>query len=441
MMPGPMRCGKDQDKSMNSIFCRGISTATLAFLLIVCQGLAHATIPPDLHLTSFANGLNNPVAIRSPGDSSGRMFVLERGGSIRIINGSGELLDTPYYSRSVDTADVERGLLGIAFDPEFASNGTLYIVYTDSGSNGEILRRLIAKDPAANMFSGSDTEVMRIPSFYNHNGGDIHFGPDNYLYWGTGSGTGSFDPEDLAQNLWKKTVSNLTYTLMGKMLRLDVRKPTRSAAANMCGAKGRSASYSIPPDNPFAQAKDTCAEIWLYGLRNPWRFSFDRANGDLWIGDVGEGDWEEIGFWAAAGGSNRNFGYPQCEGNHFGRPSGSGTNCPASNGSVPALIEYSHADMRCSIVGGYRYRGPIAPLNGHYVFGDSCSSEIFIGAQDGGSSYTVFPSGIAPGYGTVAAFGEGQNGDLYLVDHQNGRIWRFDSGPTNGTVPDNRQKP
>ncbi|MEZ5461207.1 sorbosone dehydrogenase family protein [Dokdonella sp.] len=403
--------------------------AAFCALLALAALPARATIPGDLHLTSVATGLNNPVALRSPEDGSGRLFVLERSGSIRIINSSGVLLGTPYYTRSVDSvSDVERGLLGIAFDPDFASNGTLYIVYTASGSNGEILRRLVASNPSANVFSGSDTEIMRIPLFYNHNGGDIHFGPDNYLYWGTGSGTGSFDPEDLAQNLWKKNVSGTNYFLMGKILRLDVRNPTGSASAEMCGATpGQPAGYSIPPGNPYAGSANTCDEIWLYGFRNPWRWSFDRANGDLWIGDVGEGNWEEIDYRPAAGSSNRNFGYPQCEGNHFGRPSGPGTNCPATYGSVAPLIEYSHADLRCSIAGGVRYRGPIAPLNGHYIFGDSCSSQIFISSQSGGPSYTVFPSGISAGYGTIVAFGEGQNGDLYLVDHQNGRIWRFDS--------------
>ena len=406
----------------------GVCAAFCATLLLgPCS--ARATIPPDLHLTSYATGLNNPVAIRSPGDGSGRMFVIERGGAIRVINATGTLLSTPYYTRAVDTSDVERGLLGLAFDPDFASNGTLYIVYTGSGSNGEILRRLVASNPAANTFSGSDTEVMRIPLFYNHNGGDIHFGADNYLYWGTGSGTGSFDPEDLAQNLWKKTVSNIEYYLMGKVLRLNVRTPTASAAANMCGATaGQPASYSIPTGNPYAGTANTCAEIWLYGFRNPWRFSIDRLNGDLWIGDVGEGSWEEIDRFAPTDG-NRNFGYPQCEGNHPGRPGGTGSTCPATYGSVGPVMEYSHANSRCSVAGGVRYRGPIQPLNGDYVFGDSCTSEVFIGSQGGGGSWSfvTFPSGIAQGYGTVVAFGEGQNGDLYLVDHQNGRIWRFDS--------------
>jgi hypothetical protein len=152
----------------------------------------------------------------------------------------------------------------------------------------------------------------------------------------------------------------------------------------------------------------------------------DRLNGDLWIGDVGEGNWEEIDRYT---GGNRNFGYPQCEGNHPGRPGGTGSTCPATYGTAAPVMEYSHDNSRCSVAGGVRYRGPITPLNGHYIFGDSCTSEVFIGTEGGGGSwsFSVFPSGIAPGYGTVSAFGEGQNGDLYLVDHQNGRVWRFDS--------------
>lgn len=398
-------------------------------VLLALPGFAQATIPPDLHLTLYASGLTDPVAIRSPEDGSGRMFVIERGGAIRIISAAGNLLPTPYYTRSVDTSDVERGLLGLAFDPDFASNGTLYIVYTEAGSNGEILRRLVASNPAANTFSGSQTVVMRVPLFYNHNGGDIHFGPDNFLYWSTGSGTGSFDPEDLAQNLWKKTVGGNVYYLMGKILRLNVRATTASAAANMCGATpGQPAAYAIPAGNPYAATANTCAEIWLYGFRNPWRISFDRANGDLWIGDVGEGNWEEISLRTPAAGSNRNYGYPQCEGNHPGRPAGGGSTCPATYGSLGPVMEYSHASSRCSIAGGVRYRGPITPLNGHYIFGDSCTSEVFIGTQSGPNwSFTTFDSDIDPGYGTIVAFGEGQNGDLFLVDHQNGDIWRFDS--------------
>lgn len=413
-----------------------IRVALASWLIVVALTLpspSSAAIPPDLHLTLYASGLNNPLAIRSPRDGSGRMFVLERNGRIRMVAANGSLLATPYYTRAVDTGDVERGLLGLAFDPNFSTNGTLYIVYTEPGSGGLVLRRLVTSSPASNTFSGSDTIVMRVPLFYNHNGGDIHFGSDGYLYWSTGSGTGSFDPENLAQNLWKRTTGGLTYYLMGKMLRIDVRTPIASATANMCGAEaGQPAQYSIPAGNPYATTTGSCAEILLYGFRNPWRWSFDRKNGDMWISDVGEGAWEEIDMRPAGATTNRNYGYPQCEGNHPGRPSGTGSSCPATTSTVGPVMEYSHANNRCSVTGGVRYRGPIQALNGHYIFGDACSSEVFIATQApaGGWSFVTFPSGIAPGYGTVSGFGEGANGELYLVDHQNGRIWRFDAATT-----------
>lgn len=413
--------------SIPSCFLR-LARFALALSLFAPLG-ANATIPADLHLTPYvSSGLANPLAIRSPNDGSGRMFIVERAGAIRVVV-NGVLQTTPYYVRSVDTGDVERGLLGLAFDPDFRTNGTFYIVYTASGAQGEILRRLVAANPAANTFSGSDTEVMRVPLFYNHNGGDIHFGPDNHLYWSTGSGTGSFDPQNLAQDLWKKTISNQTYYLMGKILRLNVRVPTAAAAANQCGATaGQPAGYSIPADNPYATTSNTCGETWLYGFRNPWRFSIDRLTGDLWISDVGEGSWEEVSLRTSGSTGNRNYGYPACEGNRFGRPSGSGSNCPATTNTVGPVMEYGHVSSRCSITGGVRYRGPIAPLRGHYIFGDACSSEVFIGTLNGATwSFVTFPSGIAQGYGTVSGFGEGQNGDLYLVDHQNSRVWRFDS--------------
>ena len=407
--------------------CRGLLVASI---LAIAPAALRGEIPADLHLAPFiSSGLDDPLAIRSPRDGSGRLFVVERGGTIRVVV-NGVLLPTPYYSRAVDTSDVERGLLGLAFDPDFRTNGTFYIVYTGSGANGEILRRLVAANPAANVFAGSDNEVMRIPLFYNHNGGDIHFGLDGFLYWSTGSGTGSFDPNDLAQHLWKKTISNTTYYLMGKVLRLDVRNTTPAAAANLCGASaGQPAPYAIPPGNPFAGVANHCAEIWAWGFRNPWRISIDRENGDLWIGDVGEGSWEEISRRAAGDSGNRNYGYPQCEGNHPGRPSGPGANCPATTGTVAPVMEYSHANNRCSVTGGARYRGPIAPFRGHYVFADACSSELFIGTEGVGGSWTFITraSGIAPGYGTLSGFGEGENGDLYAVDHQNGRVWRFES--------------
>lgn len=384
-------------------------------------GSAGAQLPADLALQAVvSSGLTNPTAIASPRDGSGRLFILEREGRIRVLSANGTLLATPFYTRTVNTGDVEQGLLGIAFDPAFSSNGTLYIVYGGSAAEqrGLILRRLVATNPAANVFSGSENQVLRIPALsYNHNAGDIHFGADGYLYWSVGVGGG-----EPAEHGHAQTLDNL----LGKILRLDVRTATGSASSGMCGAAaGQPAQYAIPSGNPFTAAGQ-CAEIWLYGLRNPWRFSFDRANGDLWIGDVGVNR-EEIDRYVAGG--NRNFGYPRCQASQYYPPTGSNT-CPSDTGTAAPVFEYPGGqNLRCAITGGYRYRGPIVGLRGTYVFGDSCSSEILFGTQGSGGAWTYapFPSGIAPGYGTVAAFGEDESGQLYVVDHQNGRIYRFHS--------------
>jgi glucose/arabinose dehydrogenase len=273
---------------------------------------------------------------------------------------------------------------------------------------------------------------MRIPLFYNHNGGDIHFGPDNYLYWSTGSGTGSFDPEDLAQNLWKKNVGNIDYFLMGKILRLNVRATTASASANMCGRHRRDNRRNTRFRRATrTQARPTpVAEIWAYGFRNPWRFSIDRANGDLYIGDVRR---RQLGGDQPLSGSGRQqpqLRLPAMRG-QSSRPPRRHRQYLSGHLRIPGA---DHGVLACQqpLLGGRRralIAAPIGPLNGDYIFGDSCTSEVFVGSQGGGGnwSFTVFDSNIDPGYGTVVAFGEGQNGDLFLVDHQNGNIWRFDS--------------
>ncbi len=282
--------------------------------------------PTAVSLTQIASGLSGPTALATPNDGSGRRFVVENlsgTGRLRIIDAGGNLLATPYWSHAISGGPGnEQGMLGLAFDPDFISNGTLYVTYTAPGSDpklgtepDQVLIRLVASTPGANVFSGSEQVVARIPDIYwNHNGGNILFGPDNYLYWGMGDGGSGGDPNDFAQNLWKKTVSGKSYYLLGKMLRLDVRHPTASAAANQCAASsGQPAQYSIPADNPFAGDPAKCGEIWLYGLRNPWRWSFDRQTNDLVIGDVGQNAWEEIDFRAYGSTGNRNYGWRLCE--------------------------------------------------------------------------------------------------------------------------------
>lgn len=420
------------------------------WLEIVCGALLTAApwvamaspggAPNGVVLTPVASGLSGPTALASAGDDSGRLFVVENRsgqGRVRILDAGGQLLPTPYYTRATTGGPgQEQGMLGLAFDPDFATNGTFYITYTAAGAEprlgsqpDQVLLRLRANDPAADVFAGSEEVVLRIPDIYsNHNGGNIQFGPDGYLYWGMGDGGSGGDPNDFAQNLWKKSVGGKDYYLLGKMLRLDVRNPVASAPANQCGATaGQPAAYSIPADNPHAGATGRCGEIWLSGLRNPWRWSFDRKTGDLVIGDVGQGQWEEIDFRAAGSSDGHDYGWRLCEGNHHYNPTGTGTNCPATTGTQAPVIEYSHAGGACSVTGGYVYRGPVVALRGQYLFSDYCDGKI--------RSATVEPRARPWDYTVLAgtptmnafSFGEDAVGNLFVLDGGGGRIFRFDS--------------
>ncbi len=421
--------------------------STRAFLFVVsllpcCMVAAATHAPSAVSLTELTDDLSGPTGMAAPNDGSGRLFVVENVGSqgrVRIIDAGGNLLATPYYTHAISGgAGSEQGMLGIAIDPAFASNGTLYLTYTAPGSDprlgdspDQVLVRLQASNPAANTFAGSEQVVLRVPDPYsNHNGGGIAFGPDNYLYWGMGDGGSGGDPEDFARNLWKKTVDGKSYYLLGKMLRLDVRHPTAAAAANQCGAStGQPAQYSIPASNPYAGASDKCGEIWLYGLRNPWRWSFDRSNGDLVIGDVGQNAWEEVDFRAHGSSANRDYGWRLCEARHYHHPSGSGSDCPATTGTVAPVIERAQGSGVCSITGGYIYRGPVLELRGKYVFSDYCGGGIQAATPGGANwSYSALPG--LPSM-SVVSFGEDTVGNLYVIDG-GGSIYRFD-GPTGGT--------
>lgn len=409
-------------------------------VLMPLAALASPLAPDSVVLTPFVSNLSGPTAIRSSDDSSGRLFVIENlSGSarIRIIDATGALLPTAYYTHAVSGgAGSEQGMLGIAFDPDFATNGTLYVTYTAPGSDlrlgalpDQVLLRLVASNPAANVFSGTQTEVLRIPDIYsNHNGGNILFGPDDYLYWGMGDGGSGGDPNDFAQNLWKKVVSSKTYYLLGKMLRLDVRNPVTSAAANQCGATtGAPAQYSIPPDNPYVGQTGKCGEIWLYGLRNPWRWSFDRATGDMVIGDVGQNIYEEIDFRTRASTASNDYGWRLCEGNHYYNPSGSGTNCPAATASIAPVVEYSHATGACAVTGGYVYRGPVRALRGQYLFSDYCDGLVRVADAD--PLAATWTSTVLPGMPSmnVYSFGEDDVGNVFVIDGGGGKIYRVDS--------------
>ncbi|HIY70773.1 MAG TPA: PQQ-dependent sugar dehydrogenase [Candidatus Luteimonas excrementigallinarum] len=396
---------------------------TLLLLAALAPGCAESAPPATAPgegirvVQVLHEGLQFPTAVASPRDGSGRMFVLEREGRIRVLDREGGLLPEPYYARDVATMDIEQGLLGLAFDPGFSENGRIYIAYSGAAEgerHGLVLRRLQAGDPAADRFEGTEHMVMRVEGLVaNHNGGDIHFGPDGMLYWAIGAGTG--EPADHAH-------ARRTDNLLGKILRIDVGDDA-SGARNGCGQKGR-AAYAIPADNPFAGKRGECGEIYVLGLRNPWRFGIDAASGDVWIGDVGK-DREEISRYRA--GDNPDQGYPACQGSHD-YPSTGATDCPQRTGTSAPVFDYDRGvNGRCAVTGGVVYRGSIPALKGAYVFSDSCSSELLVGRPSAGGGLEVesIDSGIAPGYGTVASFGEDEDGELWFINHQNGGLYRI----------------
>ena len=343
----------------------------------------------DLGLTSVVGGLTSPLFVTNAGDGSGRLFVVQQNGKIRIVSG-GVVTGTFLDIRAKISRSGERGLLGLAFHPDYATNGKFYVYYTDlKGRIAVAEYHRSSGDPDKADPTGS--VLLRISKpFANHNGGMLAFGPDGYLYLGTGDGGSGGDPGNRAQNL---------KSLLGKLLRIDV--------------NGRSAArpYLIPSSNPYV-GKVGLDQIWARGLRNPWRFSFDSATGDLWIGDVGQDRWEEIDRSQAAGGGGRakNYGWHVMEGKVCFRPS---SGCAKSGKKLPIAV-YSHA-KGCSVTGGYVYRGTEYPdLVGGYVFGDFCSGRIWSLAAEGAASQS--PRLLLDTKKMISSFGQGEDGALYLTD-------------------------
>lgn len=407
-----------------------------------------AVVPADLQLVRWPDSgtsFSQPIAFRAPNDGSGRVFVIERCGSIRVVK-NGSLLATPFLSVSVSCGG-EQGILGLAFDPNYASNGTFYVSYSApngdpalGSSNDHVLARYTASPASSDTANPTGQILMRVPDIANnHNGGDLHFGPDSFLYWSIGDGGVQNDPNGFAQCTGRKkansnpatcrttTGSGPNYYLLGKILRLDVHNTTASAT-NLCGvASGQPALYAIPAGNPFANAAsfpDDCAEIFNWGFRNPFRFSFDRVTGDMLIGDVGQNRYEEVSF-QAAGSGGQNFQWNQCEGLHTFP--GNSLGCTGPAGSVAPRLEYSHSSgiSGCSITGGYTYRGPIGPLRGQHIFSDYCSSGMYVVANAGAGvpSWTYETLGGASISGPIG-FGEDANGNLF-VGSQSGNAYIF----------------
>jgi glucose/arabinose dehydrogenase len=352
-----------------------------------------------LALTTVASGLQAPLFVTGAGDGSGRLFVVEQAGRIRIVRGD-RLLATPFLDiRDRVSAGGERGLLGLAFLP--GSDGRVFFLdYTDRAGDTVISRvRVSATDPDR-ADPTSETVLLRIPQpFPNHNGGMLAFGPEGDLFVGVGDGGSAGDPLDNGQRL---------DTLLGKLLRLQV------------GADGPA---RIPTDNPFVRRPGVRPEIWALGLRNPWRFSVDRATGQLWIGDVGQNAWEEIDRAPNLTGAGANYGWRRMEGAHCYPP---GTTCDPT-AFVPPIAEYGH-DQGCAVTGGYVYRGARWPaLQGVYLFGDYCSGRIWGLASDGPAPQD--PVLLLQDQLAISSFGQDDAGELYVTDLAAGRIEALQGTP------------
>ena len=352
--------------------------------------------PPALAVEPFLDGLEAPLYVGHAGDGSGRLFVVEQGGRIRVIR-DGKLAAEPFLDIGgrISTGG-ERGLLGLAFSPAFADDGRFFVNYTDPAGDTVVAEyRVSAADPDR-ADPGSERVVLRIDQPYsNHNGGGLAFGPDGQLWIGTGDGGSGGDPENRAQD---------PGTLLGKMLRID---PDPQDGA----------PYTVAADNPFVGRDGVRPEIWAIGLRNPWRYSFDRATGDLWIGDVGQAAWEEIDVLRAGTPGGSNLGWKVMEGSHCFEPA---EGCRTEGLALP-VAEYGR-DQGCSVTGGYVYRGAAIPgLAGTYLFGDFCSGTIWglEAAADAPAPRILAESSLA-----IASFGEDEAGELYIADLGGGRVLR-----------------
>ena len=350
-----------------------------------------------LTLAAVAQGLESPLFVTAPAGDS-RIFIVERPGRIRIVE-DGQLLATPFLDivPQVGTGG-ERGLLGLAFHPDYASNGYFYVNYSDRDGNTRVERYTVGTDPDV-ADPGSATLVISIDQPYaNHNGGMIAFGPDGMLYVGMGDGGSANDPGGNGQN---------PATLLGAMLRLDV---------------DGGDPYAIPADNPFVDRSGARGEIWAIGVRNPWRFSFDRDVPRLYIADVGQNAWEEIDI-VPAGEGGRNFGWNVMEGTHCFRSA----SCDESGLTLPE-VDYGH-DQGCSVIGGYVYRGSALPeLAGRYFYADYCSGWLRSFRYDGPGSVADHREWPVGDFGSPLGFGEDAAGELYVTS-QNGTVYRLERRP------------
>lgn len=367
--------------------------------LVAAAALAAACDPelsgadPNLVLTPVSTNIDRPVALTTAPGDPGRLYVTEQAGRVRIVE-NGIRFSTPFLDiQNRVSCCGERGLLSIAFHPAYQANGFFFANYTDVNGNTVVSRFRVSATNPDRAEAASETVILRIAQpFGNHNGGQLQFGPDNHLYIGTGDGGSAGDPGNRAQSVDE---------LLGKILRLDVELE---------------AGYRVPATNPVIGGKRT--ELWAIGLRNPWRFSFDTATGDLFIADVGQNQWEEVNLQPASSTGGENYGWRRMEGNHCFNPS---SGC--DDGSlVKPIIEYSHSEG-CSVSGGYVYRGKSSYLLGKYIYGDFCTGFIRSATRDAAGSWStalLFNAGFP-----ISSFGQDGFGEVYVLSY-NGAIYRID---------------
>lgn len=351
------------------------------------------TAVDSIQLTQIATGFFQPLGIDHAGDN--RLFITQQHGVISII-ADGQILSEPFLSITdrANSGGYEQGLLGLAFHPDYANNGRFFVNYTRADDATVIAEFAVDPNNPDRALPSSERILLTIPQPYrNHNGGQLKFGPDGFLYIGTGDGGSANDPPNNGQR---------TDTLLGKMLRLDV---------------DGGEPYGVPASNPFVNDDAVRNEIWATGLRNPWRFSFDRETGDLYIADVGQNEWEEINFQPYDSGGGENYGWRIFE----------ASNCHMDDCSTLGLtnpaFEYNHAGGHCSVTGGYMYRGEQYPdLYGNYFLADYCSGQAWRMVQIEGEWHTA----VVGNFGfLVSTFGEDAQGELYIADHNSGTIYQI----------------
>jgi glucose/arabinose dehydrogenase len=350
-------------------------------------------------VSRVVGGLSSPLDVLDPGDGSGRLFVAEQAGRIRIVE-DGALVQRPFLDiRARISSGGERGLLGIAVHPGYPTDSRIFVDYTDLNGNTVVSSFRVSADDPDTADPDSETVILRVQQpFANHNGGGTVFGPDGMLYVALGDGGSGGDPQGNGQRL---------DTLLAKILRIDVDHPA--------GGRG----YGIPPDNPFVGASGARPEIWLTGLRNPFRFRFDRGTGDLWIGDVGQGSWEEIDV-ARAGQKGLNYGWNRMEGFHCFQPQ---QPCDQSGLTLP-VAEYGH-DLGCAVIGGVVARGAAAGrLQGGYVFGDDCSDNLWLMSPVGDQRRE--PDIVLKMGRTLSSINEAADGTIYATSLSPGELLRID---------------